>query len=368
MAEFSAFGRARRWVCGVALALVAGCAAPEPPQPPGAVPAAVPALTLDTVFTADGTALPLRSFLPAGPPRAVVIAVHGFNDYSNAFFEPALYLKRQGIALLAYDQLGFGDAPRRGHWAGEPRLVDDLRQIVGLVRRQYPGVPVFVMGESMGAAVAMVATTEPNPPAVDGLILVAPAVRGRGTLTALQRGVLDVMSATFPWFEVTAQGLRILPSDNFTMLSLLSRDPRIIHSTRTDAVRGLVDLMDHATEAAARLTVPALILAGERDEVITPVPTCLMLARLPQRPPGAWRFMLYPNGYHMLLRDRDGPLVMADVVRWIDDRTAPLPSGDERLVAGAEPVPADIVGLPTCRTVADRLRADPEFTAAKPER
>src|SRR5258706_1908280 len=154
LAEFSAFGRARRWVCGVALALVAGCAAPEPPQPPGAVPAAVPALTLDTVFTADGTALPLRSFLPAGPPRAVVIAVHGFNDYSNAFFEPALYLKRQGIALLAYDQRGFGDAPRRGHWAGEPRLVDDLRQIVGLVRRQYPGVPVFVMGESMGAAVA----------------------------------------------------------------------------------------------------------------------------------------------------------------------------------------------------------------------
>jgi alpha-beta hydrolase superfamily lysophospholipase len=367
VAKIPPFGCPRRWLAAVAVALLAGCTGPQP----GTVlapPPTLPSLTLNAVYTADGADLPLRSFLPEGPPRAVIVALHGFNDYSNAFFEPALYLKRRGIALLAYDQRGFGAAPERGRWAGERRLTDDLREVVGLVRQRYPGVPLYVLGESMGAAVAMVAMTEPAPPPVDGLILVAPAVRGRGTLSGLQRVVLDVMSSAAPWFEVSPQGLRILPSDNFTMLSLLSRDPLVIRHTRTDAVRGLVDLMDHATEAAARLTVPTLILTGERDEVITPVPTCLMLSRLPQRPPGAWRFMLYPNGYHMLLRDRDGPLVLTDVMRWIEDKTAALPSGDERLVAAAEPAPADIVGLPTCSTVADRLREDREFTAAKPER
>jgi hypothetical protein len=112
--------------------------------------------------------------------------------------------------------------------------------------------------------------------------------------------------------------------------------------------------------------VPTLILAGERDEIITPIPTCLLLSRLPPRPPGAWRFVLYPHGYHMLLRDREGPLVMTDVERWISDHTAPLPSGAERLAPSSEPIATAIAQLPTCRTVVDKLRERPEFTAVKP--
>jgi acylglycerol lipase len=323
-------------------------------------------MTQNAVYTADGADLPLRTFLPAGAPRAVIVALHGFNDYSNAFSEPGLHFIARGIALYAYDQRGFGDAPERGLWVGQRRLVDDLRQVVELVHRRHPGVPLILLGESMGGALAMVALTEPDPPPVDGLVLTAPAVRGRDTLTALQRAVLDVVSRAFPWFTLTGEGLRIVPSDNVTMLRQLARDHLIIKATRTDAVRGLVDLMDAASEAAGKLTVPTLILAGERDEIVTPVPTCLMLSRLPQRPPGAWRFVLYPRGYHMLLRDREGPLVMTDIERWIEDRAAPLPSGDERLAASAEPIAADIARLPTCRTVVDRLRDHPEFTALRP--
>src|SRR5262249_12558928 len=135
----------------------------------------------------------------------------------------------------------------------------------------------------------------------------------------------------------------------------------IIKATRIDTLRGLVDLMDAASAATPRLTQPTLILAGERDEIVTPIPTCLMLARLPPRPPGAWRFALYPRGYHMLLRDRAGNLVLTDLERGIAARAAALPSGDERLTARDEPVAADIAQLATCRTVVDQLGEHPEF-------
>jgi alpha-beta hydrolase superfamily lysophospholipase len=342
--------------------LLTGCAQPAPP-PPGA-----PLMTLNAVYTADGADLPLRSFLPAGEPRAALVALHGFNDYSNAFSEAGLYFMAHGIALYAYDQRGFGDAPARGRWVGQRLLADDVRLVVALVRRRHPGVPVFLLGESMGAALAMVAMAEPDPPAADGVILVAPAVRGRTTLTPLQRAVLDVVSSAFPWFTVTGQGLGITPSDNYTMLRQLAHDPLIIHHTRTDTLRGLVDLMDAASDAAPRLTAPLLMLTGEQDEIITPIPTCLMLSRLPPRPPGAWRLMMYPQGYHMLLRDRDADLVMADIVQWIADRRAPLPSGDERLTGTPATMAADIARLPTCGTVADRLREHPEFAALAPAR
>ncbi|MBI3514373.1 MAG: lysophospholipase [Proteobacteria bacterium] len=276
-----------------------------------------------------------------------------------------MFFIARGIALYAYDQRGFGDAPDRGRWVGQRRLVDDLRLVIALVQRRHPGLPVFIMGDSMGGALGMVALTEPDPPAVAGLILLAPAVRGRDTLTGLQRLVLSVLDNTVPWFTVTGQGLRIVPSDNITMLRQLAHDPLIIKATRIDTLRGLVDLMDAASEAASKLTAPTLILAGQRDEIVTPIPTCLMLARLPPRPPGAWRFALYPRGYHMLIRDREGGLVLTDIERWIEDRSAPLPSGDERLTESAEPIADAIAQLPTCNTVVDRLREHPLFAGLK---
>jgi acylglycerol lipase len=350
-------------LAALAGALLAGCAEPGPQPPAGA-----PLMTFNAVYTADGADLPLRSFLPAGEPRAALVALHGFNDYSNAFSEAGLYFMDHGIALYAYDQRGFGDAPARGRWVGQRLLVDDVRLVVALVRRRHPGVPVFLIGESMGGALAMVAMADPDPPAADGVILVSPAVRGRVTLSPLERVVLGTVSNAFPWFTVTGQGLGITPSDNYAMLRQLAHDPLIIHHTRTDTLRGLVDLMDTASEAAPRLTAPTLILAGERDEIITPIPTCLMLSRLPVRPPGAWRLVLYPQGYHMLLRDRDADFVMADIEHWIEDRSAPLPSGDERLTGAPPAMAADIARLPTCRTVTDRLREHPEFAALAPAR
>jgi alpha-beta hydrolase superfamily lysophospholipase len=342
--------------------LLAGCAttAVLPARPP-----ALPSMTLNAIYTPDGADLPLRTFLPAEPPRAAIVALHGFNDYSNAFSEAGLYFIKHGIALYAYDQRGFGDAPARGRWVGQRQLADDLYLAIDLVHQRHPGVPVFVIGDSMGGAIAMVALSAPAHPPVDGAILIAPAVRGRDTLTALQRGVLSVMDSTFPWFEVTGQGLRVVPSDNITMLRQLADDPLIIKHTRVDTLRGLVDLMDDASAAAPALTVPTLVQAGERDEIVTPVPTCLMLARLPRRPPGAWRFVLYPRGYHMLIRDREGEMVLADMARWIADRGAALPSGDERLTGTTEPVAADIAALPTCRTALERLGEHPEFAGIK---
>src|SRR4051812_22680810 len=65
------------------------------------VPAA-PHLTEDTMIMADGAALPLRVWLPKGAVKAVVLAVHGFNDYSNAFEGPARALAAYGVATYAY--------------------------------------------------------------------------------------------------------------------------------------------------------------------------------------------------------------------------------------------------------------------------
>ncbi len=313
-----------RWLFLMAFSLLSACA-PRIHEPGPAI--VEPSLENDAFIAADEARLALRTWQSATPPAAVVLAVHGFNDYSNAYAELGAYLAQNGITVYAYDQRGFGETDPVGIWPGEPALIGDLTAIARLLRARHGQTPLFVMGESMGGAVVMVAMTQPNPPPVDAAILFAPAVWGRATMPWYQRAALSIASYTVPWMKVTGEGLRIRASDNNEMLRALGRDPLFIKKTRVDALHGITDLMDAALAAAPRLKTPALILYGEKDEIIPRQPTFRMLDQLPAQEAGDRRIALYENGYHMLFRDLNRKIVWRDVLSWIGNREAPLPSG-----------------------------------------
>jgi len=144
------------------LLLALGACAPQL-QPPSAVSAA-PQLLADRIVMNDGVALPLRQWQPAGQPKAVILALHGFNDYSFSFDAPAKSWAEAGIATFAYDQRGFGASPYRGLWAGEDRMIADLRTAATLLRGRYPATPLYLLGESMGGSVIMAAAASTDPP------------------------------------------------------------------------------------------------------------------------------------------------------------------------------------------------------------
>ncbi len=149
-----------------------------------------PQLAGGQFYTADDLALPVVKWLPEGPVRAVIIGVHGFDDYSRAFTYMAPYLSDRGIAVYAYDQRGFGATPNRGLWPGTDKLVGDLKQFTALIKGRYPDTPVDWLGHSMGAAVVILAAAEAPTPPVKGLILAAPAVWGEDTFSPFYRFAL----------------------------------------------------------------------------------------------------------------------------------------------------------------------------------
>ncbi len=316
-----------RLALAAALTVAAGCT----PMVITAGPAIdEPTLTGEGFMAADGALLPMHSWMPEeGEPRAVIVAVHGFNDYGNFFNDAAAFLAARGIASYSYDQRGFGAAPRPGLWHGTAAMVADLGTVVELVARRHPDLPLFLLGASMGGAVIMVAMTGAEAPAVDGVILAAPAVWGRVTMPWYQRLALWLGAHIVPGLELTGRGLEIRASDNDEMLLALGRDPLIIKETRVDALHGVTDLMDAALEAAASFDAPALILYGDHDQVVPERPTYLMFERLPEAAVEKQRIAIYEKGFHMLLRDLQAETVWTDVAAWINDARAPLPSGAE---------------------------------------
>jgi alpha-beta hydrolase superfamily lysophospholipase len=308
------------------LLLLSGCVSVSADPGPAVMP---PVQTSDAFVMPDGLRLPYRSWLPDGEPWAVVLALHGMNDSRDAWEIPAPQFTAAGIAVFSPDQRGFGDTSVRGYWPGGDGLAADAAEMARLLRLRYPEARLILMGESMGAAVLMRMATGPNPPKVDGYVLIAPAVWGRSAMNPALRTALWVTSRLFPGMKLTGPGIKVTASDNIAALRRLSSDPLTLRATRVDSVRGLVDLMDDAQDAAASFDVPALVLYGGKDELIPPRATRLIWERMPALVHRGY----YPDGYHLLLRDLGREEQIGDVVAWMRDPKAKLPSGADARAA-----------------------------------
>jgi alpha-beta hydrolase superfamily lysophospholipase len=266
-------------------------------------------------------AAPTAAWAPPTAPRAVIVALHGFSDHKGAFAEFGAYAAERGVAVAAYDQPGFGERADRGRWGGTEALASELAAAVRAERGRHPGVPLFVLGESMGAAVAVAALARPGAPAVDGVVLAAPAVWDSGELPRGYLTVLRLVAALVPPLAVSGGGLGYVASDNVEALRALGRDPLYLRRARVDAVAGLVDLMDEARRRGPELGLPVLALLGARDQIVPATAFRSFVANLRASP--ACSVVAYLDGWHLLLRDHQRRRVFDDVLAWTGGKPPP---------------------------------------------
>ncbi len=274
----------------------------------------------------DGTVLGLSSWQAEGEPWAVIIGLHGMNDYGNAFWTAGPWWAKQGVTTYAYDQRGFGRSPDRGVWGGESLMTEDLRTLCALVREQHPHALIAVVGESMGGAVAVDAFASDRPPDADRLVLLAPAVWGWSTQPPLYRMALWLGAHLMGGHALEPPEIvteHIEASDNLPELRRMGRDPLMIWGTRPDTIYGLVNMMEHANRRVGQVRAPLLYLYGQHDEIIPAEATRAAVRRLS----APARTGYYADGWHILLRDYQGKAVWTDILAFLKDPAAPLPSG-----------------------------------------
>lgn len=308
--------------------LLSACAAPMVQAPLTPPPGFVgPRMDSAAFVVRDGAALPYLRWSPDGPPRAVVVALHGMNDSYAAFRLAGPWWAEHGVETWAYDQRGFGRSPGKGVWAGEGVMTDDLRDVVALVRAARPGAPVIVVGESMGGAVAVAAFSSDDPPDADRVLLLAPAVWGWSAQGPLNSASLWVAARAMGDRAVGAPEFvtrRILASDNMVELIRNGRDPASVVQTRFDTLSGLVDLMETASTRLGQTRRPTLLMYGADDQVITKGPMRRALEQVGDAPnlATAW----YPDGRHLLNRDLNAEVVYRDALSFFLTPSEPLPS------------------------------------------
>lgn len=297
--------------------------------PDAPVPIAPPVIAGNVVQSVDGALLGLTQWR-AEKPKAVIVAVHGMNDYAHTFSLPgAWWAEHAGITTYAYDQRGFGRSPGFGRWPGGETMVADLRAVIDAARRAHPGVPVYALGHSMGAGVVLAAEAA-APLEVDGLILAAPGVWGGDALPIPYRLSVNLAASIAPGKTLTGERAGRQATDNIDILREMFRDPYVIKETRLDAVLGVVRIMGEAYENADAVNGDILFLVGDKDEIIPKKAMMNTASRLG----GDLTVRVYPDGWHLLFRDLQRETVWRDVAAWIarhnkactDCKKAPNPS------------------------------------------
>jgi alpha-beta hydrolase superfamily lysophospholipase len=298
-----------RWAAPFVLAAtLSGCVS-FPPAPEARV---APRISGERLVVADGAALGL-SVWRAADPIAAILAVHGMNDYAGHFADFGQWASaKAGLSVYAYDQRGFGRSPQFGRWVGEKTLAADLRSAIAAMRTEHPGLPIYVLGHSMGAAVVMAAAGEETLD-VDGAILVAPGVWGASQMPIFYRLSANVAASLAPSKTLTGERAGRQASDNIEALREMYKDPYVIKPTRLDAVLGVARVMGTAYDRSNEIGGRILLLTGEKDEIIPPRAQRRAAGRLC----GAVDQRLYAEGWHLLLRDLQAEKVWRDVATWI---------------------------------------------------
>jgi acylglycerol lipase len=303
---------ARVLLAGLTVSLAAAAVvAGRPRSEPGArLRRGVPSLHPDALITGDAVRLPLTSWHPE-EPAAIMLGLHGYGDYRRAFRLAGPWLAARRIALFAYDQRGFGETESRGRWPGAGELVQDLAEAVLLLRERYPDLPLYLLGESMGGAVALAGLGRGEVTEVDRLILAAPAVRGRVPLRDLHDLALRLGALALPWLAVALRrGAR--PWLEAGEAARLADDPLILRQISLGSYDGLIELADLASEQPVVAMPPTLLLYGELDATIPRVAIDDLASGLDNL---TTRF--YPERHHLLLHEKDVAALLDDCLAWL---------------------------------------------------
>ncbi len=270
-------------------------------------------LDKDHLIVGDGAKLPIMRW-PANPaPRAIMLGLHGYGDYRRSFRLAGPWFAARGVEMIAYDQRGFGETASRGVWPGPDNLIQDFGDAVACLRDAYPRLPIHVLGESMGAAVALAGLGSGEVVGVDRLIAAAPGVRGDMPLRQLHDSVLRLAALALPWLAIELRrGGRpwLEPGE----AARLADDPLILRELSIGTYEGLIDLATIASAATRGDLPPTLLLYGELDGTIPRRAVDDLARTLDDRDD----IRYYPDRHHLLLHEADSDAIFADCLNWLD--------------------------------------------------
>jgi len=275
--------------------------------------------------------MPIYSWTaPQAPPKGIVLAVHGLAMHGKSFDRLGRTLAAEGFMVYATDVRGYGrcvDDARTckiancKHKIDYPKSYGDLVRLGQTLRELHPSLPVFAIGESMGAAMCIHLAAS-NPELVDALVLSSPAVK--------RRSLID------PYLLLNAGIVMSNPRAQLDLMPFVRRycsdDPRVIEEKEHDPLLrrhlSAYELLKATVEIRRTITyvpsinaeTPVLVMQGGGDRVLRAEAVMTLLSKLQSKDQTVKWFS--HRGHILLETDYVKPDTMEAVVSWVNAHVA----------------------------------------------
>jgi alpha-beta hydrolase superfamily lysophospholipase len=291
----------------------------------------------------DHTRLYVNAWMPLTSPRAVVMLSHGMAEHSGRYARLGAALTDAGFALYAHDQRGHGRTAANGvlgHYAdrdGWNTVVGDLASLSASIGQRHPGVPVFLLGHSMGSYIAQAYLLH-HSASVQGAVLSGSnfqpvsLYRSAAVIARLERwrqgatgrsAIIEFLS--FGSFNKAFKPVR-------TPFDWLSRDQREVdkyvndplcgfrctNQFWLDMLGGLQQISKKSNLAQIDKSLPILIIGGECDPVSEGKRLKDLAGALTDTDHALVTLKLYPQARHEILNETNREEVTHDLLAWLE--------------------------------------------------
>ncbi len=247
-----------------------------------------------------------RRWDPSGAPSRIVLVVHGYAEHGGRYSHLADALTERGAVVYADDHLGHGRSEgERAEITDFEHVVDDIHTLATMARNVHPGLPVVLVGHSMGGLLVG-RFAQRWPAEVSGLVFCGAVIGDwEWARDAVSRPNLPAVP-----FEPTAL------SRDPGVGAAYAADPLVYHGQyKRILLEAEVEALDRFQEDIDSLSMPVLFLHGS-DDPFVPYERSLRAVR--DMPADDVTIHVYEGARHEVLNETNREEVIGHLGAWID--------------------------------------------------
>lgn len=263
----------------------------------------------------NGISLYSQYWLPEVSPKAVIALVHGFGEHSSRYMNVVNHMVSNQYGVYGYDHRGHGNSPgQRGHIDSWVEYRIDLLNFLKMIRVKQLERPIFLMGHSMGALIALDFILSENEKLAGAIISGAP-IDPVGVAKPYLVALARILSRIYPRFSLD------LGLDH----DAISRIQSVVRSYKEDPlVHGKItarwgteslSVLESVKMQVENVNIPILMIHGEADRFSSAEGAKKFFDQIRFHDK---EFISYPAGYHEPHNDLDYEKMLSDLLNWIN--------------------------------------------------
>ncbi len=260
-----------------------------------------------------------RRWLPGEAPRAAVLFIHGYAEHTGRYECLARQMNDHGIGVFSLDLQGHGKSGgTRCDINSYKDYVDDLSAYFEDITGEFPNIPWFVMGHSMGGVLAILLAYRYQS-SLHGLIISAPALKIVTNIPKVVQDMVRYVTAVTPMVPVISLDTSALSRDK-KVVERYEKDPLVYHGKiRARMAQQLVDGGKAALELGGEMYLPVWAGHGLADRITDQKGTREFLDSL-SNPDKISNY--YEGCFHEILQEPEHEDIISEIISWIDKHGA----------------------------------------------